>query len=79
MSASQGWLLERDVCLTGVVTIERCLPYRDGYYREMSTLKGWLLERDCLPYRGGYLREMATLKGFLVQSYCKFSKRRQGH
>ena len=49
MSALQGWLLERDVCLTGVVTIERCLPYRGGYCREMSTLKGWLLERDlCL-------------------------------
>ena len=35
--------------LQGVVTIERCLPYRGGYFREMSALQGWLLERDvCL-------------------------------
>ena len=38
--------LERDVCLTGVVTLERSLPYRGGYFREVSTLQGWLLQRD---------------------------------
>ena len=41
VSTLQGWLLYRDVSLTGVVTLERFLPYKCVYFREVSTLQGW--------------------------------------